>query len=644
MARRNRLAPFFAVLTLLIALSAGLLPTLAQGAAESEITLSEPTELALAVRRNSMTLMPVLALSSDGSLLATFGDSADGAGPMVQLWDAVSGRELAAFDMAARVNALAFSSDARLLAMAGDGGNVVVFDVATLRTLGRVADSSSLQEAVFETSLLHSFILLGDDYRDVMSLAFSADNDTLLIYGDLPTAVSLWDIREALDHESLSDAAPPPNPPQIPLVMDGEEVRFQVNSFHPTSEGFSALSFADDAHRAYSIVVDQANSSASLRAEDFSAPRMEADIALWSAEGSTLLSYSSTQAQVYRAGEGQPITLDLRPDAALVDAALSADGTLVATVHRSGEITLWDVAGTAAQQLFNESAPNRIEGVLFSADATTLVMTARDRLYIWKLSGPRIAAAQGEGPTPAVTPPVTPDGSTPACEIDLSATAALLVRAQAAATAGDSATVVELLAEAREQLAAFEAQCSGGTVETPPTLNLPQSHTLNYSRDGITLTFNYPAGWVLEQDNRTAATVASAAEYVDAMDSAEPPALPSGVVIFNVGVTDVRDWGGTGDLGNSPSAADLVETLFAGAEGQLTQTGDIQTVQIADRPAAMATFATGGVDGLLMMVELRDGDPYRVFGHIIFVTAKGELDVHLPLANAVAASFTVAAE
>jgi RNA polymerase sigma factor (sigma-70 family) len=150
----------------------------------------------------------VAAFSADGKVLATAGD-----GPEVRLWEVATGKErgsLKAWKAGGAVGALAFSPDGRALAVGGHDRHVWLFDVGTGEQL---ADFTGHQGPI--TALAFT--------RDAQRLASGSDDTTVLV----------WDVAEVLKKR----------PAQTKPLADGEADKL-----------WAALAGTDAAEAAQAIV------------------------------------------------------------------------------------------------------------------------------------------------------------------------------------------------------------------------------------------------------------------------------------------------------------------------------------------------------------------------------------------------------
>jgi WD40 repeat protein len=156
-------------------------------------------------------------LSPDGRLLATVTGNDKN---IVKLWDVASGRELHALSGDAGViGAVVFSPDGRLLASAGQGSGVTIWDVSTGRDVNKFAAeagelafspdgrmlASSVDDGlvIWDVASGRSLRTLPAHLGEVRALAFSADGRLLASAGS-ERAIKLWDVTAGRELRTLT--------------------------------------------------------------------------------------------------------------------------------------------------------------------------------------------------------------------------------------------------------------------------------------------------------------------------------------------------------------------------------------------------------------------------------------------------------
>jgi RNA polymerase sigma factor (sigma-70 family) len=188
-------------------------------------------------------LITCLALSPDGRLLAAVDSHESGTTHKVHLWDLASGRELPPLGREAVIDSIAFSPDARILAVAGRGPGIELWEVASGKRIHKLnwaeirrewyLTPGSTQQMAFsndgrllasggsgkrpEDHAIHLWdVVTGHSLGHfeghpsaVTELAFGPDDQTLAS-GGTDSAILLWDVgrrRPRLARRRLSSGA-----------------------------------------------------------------------------------------------------------------------------------------------------------------------------------------------------------------------------------------------------------------------------------------------------------------------------------------------------------------------------------------------------------------------------------------------------
>jgi WD40 repeat protein len=301
-----------------------------------------------------------MAFSPDSRILATAG-----AGRRVKLWDVGSHRRLASFASPGSIYSLAFSPDGKVLAGAGD--KVIYWD----------AHNAHRQLAVCEPS--------GTSARGI---AFSPDGKTIAIAGSngtvhlvaVPTCKEIK--RFKLFAESASEVTfHPVDPTVVAAVGDHQKVKLlnvrtgaRLASFPGNTSPVysSALAFAMDGRSLATGGPDHTVTIWSTRTHALlstlrGAPNAVGGIA-FSPDGHTVVTASGSATTLWDVRTGQPMAALPRLVSDVSDVAFSPDGNLLATSGSDGTILLWKARGRVFQDAFG------ILRSVYSHDGKTLAV------------------------------------------------------------------------------------------------------------------------------------------------------------------------------------------------------------------------------------------------------------------------------
>lgn len=293
----------------------------------------------------------VVAFRPDGGAVA-----ASIAGGEVVVRDTASGSTLATLPPHGWVAiTVAFSPDGRWIATGGADGAAVVRDATT-------------------TEILHSFDHHGSQQPSaevwVTSVAFSADGRLLATAGyDLGAQgwqdgiVRVWDLASGeMVREFTTDQA----------------LGFYAAEFNPASGQLAAF------HGGGEIWLwDLESEAAALRLPHSAAPFVFPGGAPFSPDGTRLVVFAGSNANVVDSSSGAEIAILEGHSAAVSAAVFDSTGATVATASEDGTVRLWDATtGVELVRLAHEGA---VTDVVFGPGDRRLVSTGSDGVRLWTL-------------------------------------------------------------------------------------------------------------------------------------------------------------------------------------------------------------------------------------------------------------------
>jgi WD40 repeat protein/DNA-binding SARP family transcriptional activator len=339
----------------------------------------------------------------------------------------------------------ALSPDGKLLAVRGNGGNVIFLNARTLRRVGRQFSQSS------------TLATFGAVARPFSALAFSPDGRTLAVGGSSGSSIGSRNVITLLDTRShrvraagggeiLGATADVLFAPNGRTFVTGEinsgtgsspsEIVFLRRATDATplagTKNIPAgrvIGFADDARKllvtsgpSRSVLLDARTLSrvGTLHEGGAAAVSRDGDLAAFgSADGSIVLVHLRTRRR--------PETMQGSASAAIESLAFSADGKMLASTAADGSVAVWDVPTATLRETFVGHTASAVDPV-FSPNGETLYAGAADGSVIaWDVRGgrtlgrpfrfdPVAAAEQGAAPRPPVlraaqAVAVSPDGS-----------------------------------------------------------------------------------------------------------------------------------------------------------------------------------------------------------------------------------------
>jgi eukaryotic-like serine/threonine-protein kinase len=298
--------------------------------------------------------------SPDGQRLIT-----GGADTYARIWDAASGRQLAAFSAgSAPVNSVSPSPDGKLIFTVSDDATVKIWDTATDTELRSLSDAPGLRAAAFSADGRIAACAASDDSLTIWSLlpppelremstgnvevasihflpdepAFLARASTRLTLWDLPTGRQL--LVPDLPVSVMQSSALSPDGKTLAVRSDQNLVFLSTANWHATK----------------TVAIDR---SASPPA-----------VLVFSPNGRLLLVPGAKYSlSLRRSSDGTEIRKFIGSTAPVLAAAFSFDSQKVLTGQRDGLVRLWDV-GTGRLLRTFRGHQDAVHAVAFSPDAT----------------------------------------------------------------------------------------------------------------------------------------------------------------------------------------------------------------------------------------------------------------------------------
>jgi hypothetical protein len=608
------------------------LPASAQPASQDSITLTHLTDIPVMPALDTIALSMIMAWSPDGSRLATYSMNHD----MLQLWDASTGDELAAFP-SQYVQALAFSADGALLAAVGQP--ILVFDVNAFVEAG-VLTPDDQRDIDLIAPIIHSAFLPDPDANGtkIYRAAFTPDAAALMVVNAIPSITSAFDTRNRMDIAALAQSSqlPPSTSFDVSLPPDSSPTGYTLTTTpgalyevtRDTDANYTLHTITADADSG-TVVYTSASPSFSLPSPFF--------VYTGSADGHSLVAVDGRSKIIHLARLSDDGTEWSELEITDVDPsgiAISADGSLLA-LSGAASVDLYDAASGEQIGSFEPDGRIQYHTLSFSPDNSKfVVVTSTGSIEVWSLPE-EFVIDTAAGITAA------PTTQTGACDIDLSDAMTMLTIAQDAASAGNTEGALDQIGQARDSLVEIEAACSGGgdTTTTTSASTLGETYTVEGESIPVSLTFDYPSEWVVGDVQNGAVVVANQADLADIdLSSSAPPTMASGEAALIIAPVDTNYFGQR-DLGRNATAEDLINALLDTLPSSYGVASDVETLSIADHPAAQATISGDNFDLRLTFVELGHDGTEPIFGMAFLLTAPGEADEYQSMLLAVAETF-----
>jgi WD40 repeat protein len=349
------------------------------------------------------TPLATMALSPDGTRIATAHRQGGGEPSAVRIWDRATGRLISRFAHEGTITEVAWSPDGRRVASAGYDRIAQVWDPATGKPVTppmmhrsivdqvawspdgtRLATRSELSAQVWDAATGKPAAPAMSHSHRLNAVAWSPDGTRLATAAYDDTA-QIWDARTGqramspLAHgHPVELVAWSPDGKRVATAADEEPARIWDAS---TGRLVASLGHND------ALVATPVRGVGGGRTAASIVQHGSAVALAWSPDGTRLATGSEDQtAQVWDAATGKAIGAALQHKGTVVAVAWKADGSQLATASGDGTARIWDAA-TGDPVTPPMVHQDTVRGVRWSPDGTRLATASRDgTAWVWDAS------------------------------------------------------------------------------------------------------------------------------------------------------------------------------------------------------------------------------------------------------------------
>jgi WD40 repeat protein len=344
-----------------------------------------------------------IAFNSDAGLLATAGD--DG---IVRVWDAASGTQVQTLSLGGVIHSVAFSQEGSLLAAASEDGGIKVWDVATGTVVAHPPRQSGLYDIVFIPD--GRIITAGQD--GTVRVWDAASGEPLLtLAGPTSTVIS---VSGSPDGRSIASGAYDgslriwnADPDRELLTIPAHNGIVWQTVFSPNGKWIASA--GADAH----VKLWDAKTGSQLALPDIAQGDGFSSLAM-SPDGSRLAAGSITGAiLVWDSRSGEQLASLNGHVNMVVGLAFSPDGQRLASAAWDGTAKVWDLASEQTITTFQGHKPSAlVTGIAFHPDGQTVITGADDHyIYQWEVATGVIVQTFSDDGKEIYGVAVSPDGS-----------------------------------------------------------------------------------------------------------------------------------------------------------------------------------------------------------------------------------------